>query len=99
MKRSWTAALSHSSLAAVQPLPAPIRNWILQSPPSSSAAAPMSLSRGQIVFWATPLAPPARKLDDADQEELDRSGSLRDACLIELEQLAQPQWRALAANP
>jgi len=61
---------------------------------SSSSANPALSSRGQIVFSATPVAPLARKLDD-DQEDLDRSSSLRDAWLVELEQLAQQQWRAL----
>jgi hypothetical protein len=64
---------------------------------SSSAVAPALSSRGQIVFSSTPLAPLARKLDDDDQDELDRSSSLRDAWLVELEQLAQQQWRELGA--
>jgi len=64
---------------------------------SAPAAAPALSSRGQIVFSSTPLAPLARKLDDDDQEELDRSSSLRDAWLVELEQLAQQQWREFGA--
>ena len=68
---------------------------VLQSPASLSAAVPVLSSRGQIVFSSTPLVPLARKLDDDDQQELDRSSSLRDAWLIELEQLAQQQWHAL----
>jgi len=62
----------------------------------SVVGTPALSSRGQIVF-SSAAAPLTRKVDDDEQDESARSDSLRDAWLVELEQLAQQQWRALAA--
>jgi hypothetical protein len=79
------------------PAPAPATagegsSLVLQAGGWGLPGTPPLSSRGQIVFTSA-AAPLARKLDDDEREENGRSDSLRDAWLVELEQLAQQQWR------